>query len=201
MMNSEGNLKKNSEVLVFFADGFEEIEAIGAVDILRRGGLDVATVSITDKKEVVGAHGVTIVTDTVIDEVTGANPKWIVLPGGMPGAENLHKCVALGEMIERQTECGGHIAAICAAPAVVLAQAGLMDGRKMTCYPGFEGMCGSADVDGGRSVVDGNFVTANGPSSVTNMCYEILKIEKGGDTSLNVLGGMLVDTDKGDFSL
>ena len=81
-MNSEGNLKKNSEVLVFFADGFEEIEAIGAVDILRRGGLDVATVSITDKKEVVGAHGVTIVTDTVIDEVTGANPKWIVLPGG-----------------------------------------------------------------------------------------------------------------------
>ena len=106
MMNSEGNLKKNSEVLVFFADGFEEIEAIGAVDILRRGGLDVATVSITDKKEVVGAHGVTIVTDTVIDEVTGANPKWIVLPGGMPGAENLHKCVALGEMIERQTERG-----------------------------------------------------------------------------------------------
>ena len=160
-----------------------------------------ATVSITDKKEVVGAHGVTIVTDTVIDEVTGANPKWIVLPGGMPGAENLHKCVALGEMIERQTERGGHIAAICAAPAVVLAQAGLMDGRKMTCYPGFEGMCGSADVVGGRSVVDGNFVTANGPSSVTNMCYEILKIEKGGDTALNVLGGMLVDTDKGDFSL
>ena len=143
----------------------------------------------------------TIVTDTVIGEVTGANPKWIVLPGGMPGAENLHKCVALGEMIERQTECGGHIAAICAAPAVVLAQAGLMDGRKMTCYPGFEGMCGSADVDGGRSVVDGNFVTANGPSSVTNMCYEILKIEKGGDTALDVLGGMLVDTDKGDFSL
>ena len=62
-------------------------------------------------------------------------------------------------------------------------------------------MCGSADVDGGRSVVDGNFVTSNGPSSVTNMCYEILKIEKGGDTALNVLGGMLVDTDKGDFSL
>ena len=201
MMNSEGNLKKNSEVLVFFADGFEEIEAIGAVDNLRRGGLDVATVSITDKKEVVGAHGVTIVTDTEIDEVTGANPKWIVLPGGMPGAENLHKCVALGEMIERQNERGGHIAAICAARAVVLAQAGLMDGRRMTCYPGFEGMCGDADVDGGRSVVDGNFVTANGPSSVTNMCYEILKIEKGGDTALDVLGGMLVDTDKGDFSL
>lgn len=201
MINSEWNLKKNSEVLVFFADGFEEIEAIGAVDILRRGGLDVATVSITDKNEAKGAHGVTVVTDAVIGEVTGASPKWIVLPGGMPGAENLHNCAALSAMIESQNERGGHIAAICAAPAVVLAQAGLMEGRKMTCYPGFEGMCGGAEVGGGRSVVDGNFVTANGPSSVTNMCYEILKIEKGGDAALKVLGDMLVDTGRSDFSL
>lgn len=200
-MNFDENLKNGFDVLVFFADGFEEIEAVGAVDILRRSGMKVASVSITDKKEVTGAHGVTIVADAVIADVLDAEPAWIVLPGGMPGAENLHNCAFLNNIVKAQHNRGGNIAAICAAPAVVLAQTDFMAGRKMTCYPGFEGLCGDAVVESGRSVVDGNFVTANGPSSVTNMCYEIIKASKGRDAALNVLGGMLVDTEKSDYSL
>ena len=186
---------------VILADGFEEIEDITVIDILRRCKLDVQTVSISGKRLVTGTHNLPFMVDAVFRFSSIGDSDCIVLPGGMPGAENLATCHHLHRALLKQDAANKLIAAICAAPAVVLAQAGLMDGRKMTCYPGFEGMCGSADVDGGRSVVDGNFVTANGPSSVTNMCYEILKIEKGGDTALNVLGGMLVDTDKGDFSL
>lgn len=189
------------DALVFFADGFEEIEAIGAVDILRRGGMSVASVSVTDSREVTGAHGVTILTDEVIADVVGTQPEWVVLPGGMPGAANLFENASVADMVAAQNERAAHIAAICAAPALVLAQSGLLDGRHMTCYPGFEAYCGKAVVEGSRSVVDGHFVTANGPSSVTNMCYEILKIAKGRDAALKVLSDMLVDTEKSDYSL
>lgn len=194
-------MSKDYDALVFFADGFEEIEAIGAVDILRRGGLSVASVSVTDSREVKGAHGVAILTDEVIADVAGLRPEWIVLPGGMPGAANLFENPMVATMVAAQNQRAAHIAAICAAPALVLAQKGLLDGRHMTCYPGFEGVCGGAVVEATRSVVDGHFVTANGPSSVTNMCYEILKIAKGRDAALKVLSDMLVDTDKSDYSL
>ena len=186
---------------LFLADGFEEVEALGVVDVLRRGTIEVKTVSISDKKEVTGAHGVPVVADLLLSDVKEEEAEFLICPGGMPGAKNLGDCTALVQMIQKHFDKGGYVAAICAAPALVLSKIKMNKRYTMTCYPGFEGMCGSADVDGGRSVVDGNFVTANGPSSVTNMCYEILKIEKGGDTALNVLGGMLVDTDKGDFSL
>ena len=200
-MNFDENLKKGFDALVLFADGFEEIEAIGAVDILRRGGLNVASISITDKKDVTGAHGVTIKADAVISDVADTKPTWIVLPGGMPGAENLHRSEPVNSLVKAQHLRGGNIAAICAAPAVVFAQGGWLDGRKMTCYPGFEDLCGNAVVESKRSVVDENFVTANGPSSVTNMCYEIIKAAKGRDAAVSVLDGMLVDTGKSDYSL
>lgn len=182
----------NVDALVLFADGFEEIEAIGTVDILRRGGMKVISVSINEDAIVTGAHGVQMIADTVINEVANINSTWIVLPGGMPGAKNLYECNAVHALVNSQISRDAYVAAICASPAVVLAQMGVMDGRRMTCYPGFESLCRKSTVESSRSVVDGHFVTANGPSSVANMCYDILKIAKGEAVADEVMQGMLI---------
>ncbi len=180
------------DALVLFADGFEEIEAIGAVDILRRGGMNAVSVSINEDAIVTGAHGVQMIADTVVDEVANLNPDWVVLPGGMPGAKNLYECKSVHALVNDQISRNAYVAAICASPAVVLAQMGVMDGRRMTCYPGFESLCSKSTVELVRSVVDGHFVTANGPSSVANMCYDILKIAKGEAVADEVMQGMLI---------
>lgn len=177
---------------VFFADGFEEMEAIGAVDILRRSGMDVVSVSVKKTAEVTGAHGVTVKADTVIQDIDVENAEWLILPGGMPGAQNLHDCPELQSMLHIQNGKNGKIAAICASPAVVLGSLGLLKGRNATCYPGFEGKCAGAVMKDGRCVADGNIVTANGPSSVTNMCFTIISISKGREAAVKVMNDMLV---------
>ena len=95
-----------NKTYVFFADGFEEIEAIGTVDILRRAGMDVTTVSVKDTHEVTGAHNVTIKADALLQDVTLDNAEWLILPGGMPGAENLHNCQPLQELLKAQNANG-----------------------------------------------------------------------------------------------
>lgn len=181
-----------NKTYVFFADGFEEIEAIGTVDILRRSGMNVVTVSVKDTHEVTGAHNVTIKTDILLPEVTLDNAEWLVLPGGMPGAENLHNCQPLQELLKTQNAKKGRIAAICASPAVVLGQLGLIEGKRATCYPGFEKLCKGAKMEDVRCVTEDNIVTANGPSSVTNMCYAIITISKGRQKADEVMTGMLI---------
>ncbi len=181
-----------NKTYVFFADGFEEIEAIGTVDILRRSGMNVVTVSVKDTHEVTGAHNVTIKTDILLPEVTLDNAEWLVLPGGMPGAENLHNCKPLQELLKAQNAKKGKIAAICASPAVVLGQLGLIEGKRATCYPGFEKLCKGAKMEDVRCVTEDNIVTANGPSSVTNMCYAIITISKGRQKADEVMTGMLI---------
>lgn len=177
---------------VFFADGFEEIEAAGTVDILRRAGLDVVSVSVKETREVTGAHSVTVVADAVISDVDEADAEWLVLPGGMPGAQNLRGCAPLTAMLEAHNAKGGRIAAICAAPAVVLGQLGFLKGKNATCYPGFEGQCEGALMKDERCVIDGNIVTANGPSSVTNLAFAIISISKGRETATKVMNDMLI---------
>lgn len=181
-----------NKTYVFFADGFEEIEAIGTVDILRRSGMNVVTVSVKDTHEVTGAHNVTIKTDILLPEVTLDNVEWLVLPGGMPGAENLHNCKPLQGLLKAQNAKKGRIAAICASPAVVLGQLGLIEGKRATCYPGFEKLCKGAKMEDVRCVTEDNIVTANGPSSVTNMCYAIITISKGRQKADEVMTGMLI---------
>lgn len=181
-----------NKTYVFFADGFEEIEAIGTVDILRRSGMNVVTVSVKDTHEVTGAHNVTIKTDILLPEVTLDNAEWLILPGGMPGAENLHNCKPLQELLKAQNAKKGKIAAICASPAVVLGQLGLIEGKRATCYPGFEKLCKGAKMEDVRCVTEDNIVTANGPSSVTNMCYAIITISKGRQKADEVMTGMLI---------
>lgn len=181
------------ESFVFLADGFEEIEALTAVDVLRRGGMNVKTVSITRSFQVKGAHGISVNADVIYDNVMFGNAEWLILPGGMPGAENLHKFSPLVGLLHRQAESeNGKIAAICAAPAVVLGQEGLLSGHKATCYPGFEELMQGADVVNEPAVTDGKFVTGNGPSSALVWALTILKEARGFKIAQEVASGMLL---------
>lgn len=177
---------------LFLANGFEEIEALATVDILRRGGMDVTTVSINHDHFVTGAHNVTVKADITFKEADFNGSDWLILPGGMPGASNLHEFGALCDLLKVHAD-KGRIAAICASPAVVLAPTGLLDGKNATCYPGFETalIAAGAHHKNERVVVDGNIVTGNGPSSATPFALEIIRLTKGEQIAKEVAEGML----------
>lgn len=154
----------SGNILLVLAQGFEEIEAITPIDVLRRAGLNVTIAGVGDRR-VTGSHGITVEADTTIEEFEGL-PDAIVLPGGMPGAENLAKSTALRDILKKMNDLGRHIGAICAAPAVALAPTGILDGRRATCYPGFEKRFSQATTFAqGRVVVDGNLITSRGPGT------------------------------------
>ena len=179
---------------LFLAEGFEETEAIATVDIMRRAGMKIRTVSITSQKRVVGAHGIAIEADNVFKEVDFEDAEWLICPGGMPGAENLHNFGALNDLLRVHHMHPGKIAAICAAPAVVLAPIGLLDGVQCTCYPGFESQCkaGGAIMMESRVVVSNNIVTANGPSSAMPFALAIVATSLGDQAARSVAEGLLL---------
>lgn len=176
---------------VFLADGFEEIEAIAPVDIMRRAGMDVKFVSITDNKEVTGANGVSVKADITLEEVEPV-AEWLITPGGMPGAENLHNCKRVCELLLAQRKSGGRIASICASPGVVLAPLGLLNGLKATCYPGFEPACekGGAVMVNASVVTDTNLITANGPGAAMKFGYTIVAESMGEDLAKELASAM-----------
>ena len=181
-----------NESFIFLAEGFEEIEALTAIDVMRRGGINVKTVSITSALQVKGAHGVTVNADLLYDNTLFTDAKWLVLPGGMPGATNLYEFAPLKGLLRRQAESAeGRIAAICAAPAVVLGQLGLLKGHKATCYPGFEGMLTGAELQDAPVVVDGKFVLGNGPANALVWALNIVKQDQGLAKAEEVAAGML----------
>lgn len=183
---------KNS--YLFLADGFEEIEALAPADIMRRAGMTVHTVSITDNPNVKSAHGVEIKADKLISEIDGNDADWLILPGGMPGATNLAACGQLNDMLKNQWFKGGNIAAICASPAVVLAPLGILRGQRATCYPTFKAdiIKGGAHYGDQRVVESGNLLTANGPSSALMFGFAIVSATLGNDVASSVASGMLV---------
>ncbi len=176
---------------LFLADGFEEIEAIATVDVLRRAGMDVVTVSINPTVEATGAHGVTVKADTTLSECSVDNAEWLICPGGMPGATNLAQCAPLTSLLTAHFKAGGKIAAICAAPAVVLAPLGVLAGRKATCYPGFEQMCKDAEMVDERVVALDTLITGNGPASAVKFALAIVANSAGSDKAAEVASGML----------
>ena len=183
-----------SKSYVFLAEGFEEIEAITVVDVMRRAGMDVKTVSITDRREVAGAHGVTISADLTFKQADFSDSEWLILPGGMPGATNLAACDALNDDLQKHWLKQGKIASICASPAVVLAPLDIIRGQNATCYPSFK-----ADLEkGGATYVDmrvvesGNLITSNGPSSAFVFAFAIVAASLGEDVASSVASGMLV---------
>lgn len=180
-----------SKSYVFFADGFEEIEALTAVDVLRRAGMRVVTVSINSTLEVTGAHDVTVKADTKVSDVDLHDAQWLVLPGGMPGAANLANCDAVCSALKAQNDKGGGIAAICASPSVVFGPLGLLEGKKAVCYPGMEAGMTGAVVGDDQVAVDGNIITGNGPAAATAFALAIAEAAQGKDAANAVAGGML----------
>lgn len=178
---------------VFLAEGFEEMEAIIPVDVLRRAGMDVKTVSITDRHQVTGAHGVTVTADLTFKQADFDGAEWLIIPGGLPGAENLHAFGALNDLLK--VHAGkGKIAAICASPAMVLAPLGLLEDKEATGYPGTEDglKAGGAIVKDERVVALDNIITANGPASALRFALAIVANSLGTQTAQEVGSAMLV---------
>lgn len=165
------------------------MEALIPLDIMRRAGLEVKTVSITDSKEVETAHGVTIIADSIYEENNYDDAELLFLPGGMPGSENLDAHEPLKEQLMKQHARGGRIAAICAAP-FILGKLGILSGRRATCYPGFEGILDGADYNGDLFVTDGNITTGEGPAAAFPFGYEMVKLLKDEETAEQLAEGM-----------
>ena len=178
-------------IYVFLAEGFEEVEALTPVDVLRRAGLPVKTVSVTGVLTVNGAHGVPVIADMVFEEVKEADAEMIVLPGGLPGATNLDAHQGLSDLIMAFAEAGKPLSAICAAPSV-LGQAGLLNGYKATCYPGFEQFLTGATVTGDNVTVDRNITTGKGPGAAISFATAIITQIAGEEKAREVTSGMLL---------
>ena len=162
-------------VLVALADGFEEIEAVTPIDILRRAGLEVLVAGV-GKTELTGSNGIRLRADLELEKYAGPLPDAIVLPGGAQGASNLAASKAVSALLERMRGEGRLIAAICAAPAVVLGRTGLLDGKTATCYPGYEKNFGpSVSFSQERVVTDGRVITSRGPGSAMEFALEIVR--------------------------
>lgn len=178
---------------VFLADGFEEIEALATVDVMRRAGMEVTTVSINPTAEVTGAHGVKVVADTTIDKINATDADWLILPGGMPGATNLRQCRPLCDALLKHNEKEGHIAAICASPTIVLATLGLLQNREATCYPGMQNHDCGVNWSDAIVVTDGHIVTGRGPAAACDFALAIVAHTCDPETADEVAEGMLLE--------
>lgn len=169
-----------AKVCVFTADGFEEVEGLTAVDLLRRAGEEVLMVSVSDSLSVTGSHGIEIKADTFYDDVEYDTVDMLVLPGGMPGTVHLADHVQLGELLKDFHRQGKKIAAICAAPSV-LAKLGILKGKKAACYPGFEDKLrqGGAETVEESVVRDKNVTTSRGVGTAIDFALELISQLEG----------------------
>lgn len=179
-----------ARVCVLFADGFEEIEAVTIVDVLRRADIEVTTVAVTTGP-VPGSHGMRIETDTALDGALDETWDMVILPGGMPGSSNLRDDPRVRELLRRQNEDGRQIAAICAAP-IALGAAGLLRGRRATSYPAFADQLEGAEYVEDRVVRDGNIVTSRGPGTALEFALQLVHDLASPEAAARLREGMLV---------
>jgi len=166
------------KVYVFLAEGFEEIEAITPIDVLRRAKIEVTTVSVSDKKEVSGSHQIMVHADRTFSQCDFSDADLLILPGGMPGTLNLNKNEALKDLLVEFSNQGKLIGAICAAP-LVLGGKGLLKGKNATCYPGFEDQLIEANHTGSPLEVANNIVTAKGVGAAMKFALQLVTMLKG----------------------
>ncbi len=176
---------------IFLAEGFEEIEALTVIDVMRRAGMDIKSVAVTHDVNVTGAHGITVKADLTLSETEFDEAEWLIVPGGMPGSTNLSQCEKLNDALKAHAAKGGGIAAICAAPAVVLYPLGILDGKEATCYPAFEKDCVKAVMRDAPVVALPNLITANGPASALRFALSIVAASMGEHNAQSVGSGML----------
>lgn len=172
-------------VAVLLATGFEEVEAITPIDFLRRAGVEVVVTGI-GSSVVQGANSVRIQTDTTIENLKG-DLDGIVIPGGMPGSSNVAESKEASALIKRLNRDGKLVAAICAAPAVVLSPLGILDGKKATCYPGMDqGFSASVIFDDHRVVADGNIITSKGPGTAGEFALALVQYLEGSEKAKQI---------------
>ena len=183
----------SKKVLVILADGFEEVEALAPIDILRRSGATVTVAGLKPEKGnlVRGAHDVWVRCDVELLDVREDRFDAIVLPGGMPGALNLHKSEVVNSIVLDTYKRGDLVCAICASPAFVLAPPGILDGRKCTCYPGCEEKYSHLGFCGERVVRDGNVITGAGPGTALEFGILISEALFGKEVSSKIHSDMI----------
>ncbi len=162
---------------MFFAQGFEEVEAIAALDVIRRAKIEIKSVGV-GAETVTGSHGISVVCDTVADDVIIDGIDGVILPGGMPGTNNLFDSAKVHEAIDYCADNGKLLCAICAAP-LILGRKGLLEGREAVCFPGFEDELKGAAVSDKFVCADGNVITAKGMGSAVNFGLAIVGYFKG----------------------
>ena len=163
---------------VFLAEGFEEIEAITPIDILRRADIEVTIVSILPYKEVCGAHGIKVMADILFDEADYSDNDLLLLPGGMPGTKNLDAHAGLKNLLHKQVEQDKTLAAICAAPSI-LGKMGLLEGKEAICYPGYETQLLGATLSTEQVVKSGQIITAMGAGVAVPFALKLVEVLKG----------------------
>lgn len=169
-------------VHIFLADGFEEIEALATVDILRRANIEVSMVSIMPGKQVVGAHNIAIEADLLFADADFSQSQMLILPGGMPGTKHLGEHTGLCDLLTDFNNQNGWIAAICAAPSV-LGKLGLLQGRNAVCYPGFEQFLTKAIVTTDNVMLSNNIITSRGAGTAIEFALKLVALLK--DTQLS----------------
>ncbi len=181
-------------IYCFLADGFEEIEALGTVDVLRRADLEVCTVSMNETLSVTGSHNINVKADIMADDLKLSDVTCAIYPGGMPGAETLSsgKNDLPSRVAKYCVENDILVGAICAAP-IVLGRIGLLKGKNTTCYPGFESELLDAVTTGERVTVDGNIVTSRGPGCTIDFALTLVSLLKDEKTALTIRKAMQCD--------
>lgn len=179
-----------SKVYVFLADGFEEIEGLTVVDLLRRAKIETEMVSIMETKQVKGSHGIEVSADGMFADYDYSDARLLVLPGGMPGTLNLGNHEGLCELLKKHYAEEKMIAAICAAPSV-FGQLGFLNGRVATCYPGFESKLEGAIVCASKVAVDGNVTTARGMGAAIDFSLKLIEQLADKETAEQISEGII----------
>lgn len=180
------------KIAVHLATGFEEIEAITIIDVLRRANLEVTTVSMTESIEVIGGHQIPVIADVLFSELDYSTIDAMVLPGGMPGAKNLDRHQGLQKQILQFNNDKKLLGAICAAP-LVLGHLGILNGKKAVCYPGFETELHGAEILKMPTTVSGNIVTGRGVGTALRFALQLVEQLSGKEKSNELAKAMLVE--------
>ncbi|MBE6625092.1 MAG: DJ-1/PfpI family protein [Ruminococcaceae bacterium] len=180
-------------VYIFLANGFEEIEALYTVDVLRRAGVDIKTVGV-GAKTITGSHKITIVCDTTTDEIEPSDElEMIILPGGLPGSTNLYEDACVDKFISWAHENDKFICAICAAP-FILGKRGILKGKMAICYPGFENQLNGATIMSDKGCVrDGNIITGRAMGSADEFAFAILSALRGDEAAAKIKNAIILD--------
>jgi 4-methyl-5(b-hydroxyethyl)-thiazole monophosphate biosynthesis len=176
---------------IFLADGFEEIEAIAPIDIFRRAQIEVTTISISDENVVRGAHGITVIADSLFSDTDFSDNDILYLPGGMPGTKNLDAHEGLKKLIYYQINQNKKLAAICAAPSI-LGKMGLLEGKEAICFPGFENQMLGAILSDKKIVKSDNILTAKGAGVAVQIALKLVEELQGKDFSEKIASSICI---------